>query len=57
MQTLTVIIFQLILKKKLDEVDEAIVNVIFKLHSNSCVRNIYLSDDVLVMFLIQFEVT
>ena len=56
METLTLIICQVLLENILDEVDEILVNVLLKLHSNSCSRNIHLSDDVWVMFLIQFEV-
>ena len=56
METLTLIIFQVLLENILGGFYEVLVNVLFKLHINSCGRNIYLSDDVWVMFLIQFEV-
>ena len=39
------------------EVYEVIVNVILKLHSNSCGGNLNLYDDVCVIISIQFEVT
>ena len=56
MTTSTLIIFQMPLGNILDEVYKVLVNVILKFHSHSCCRNIYLSDDVWVMILIQFEV-
>ena len=48
--------FQLIFENILIEFYEVLVNVILKLHSNSCCVNINLSDDVWVIILIQFEV-
>ena len=56
METLTLIICQVLFENVLDEVYELLVNVILKLHSSSCGRNINLSDDVWVMILIQFQV-
>ena len=38
------------------EVYGVLLNVLLKLHGNSCCRSINLSDDVWVMILIQFEV-
>ena len=37
------------------EFDELLVNILLKLHSNSCGVNLYISDDVWVIILIQFE--
>ena len=55
METSTLINFQVLLENALDEVYELLVNVILKLHSISCGKNIYLSDDIWMIFLIQFE--
>ena len=45
METSTMIIFKVLLGNILDELYEELVNVILKLHMNSCVRNMYLFDD------------
>ena len=55
METSTLIFCQVLLGNILGEVYELLVNVLLKLHSNSCARNIYLSNDVWVMLWIQFE--
>ena len=51
-----IVIFQVILELFLYEIYEVLGNVIFKWHSNSCGRNIYLYEDVCMMILIQFKV-
>ena len=56
MNNSTLIFCQVILGNILDEVYEVLVNVLLKLHSNSCGRNIYLSDYVWGMLLIKCEV-
>ena len=55
-ETFSLIIFQVLFENILVEVYGVLVNVIFKLYSNSLVGNINLSDDVYVMILVQFEV-
>ena len=50
-----IIILEVLLEIILDEVYGIIVNVLLKLHSNSCFGNIQLSDDVWEMILINFE--
>ena len=58
MKTSTLIIIKVLLEIILNEVYGTIVNVLLKLHSNSCCGNIYLSDDLFwVIILIQFEVS
>ena len=56
METLALIIFQVILENILDEFYEVLVNVLLEFYSKSCDGNIYLCDDLWVMILIQFEV-
>ena len=55
MKTPKRIVLKVIFETILDEVYGVIVNVLLRLHINSCCRNIYLSDDIWVMILIQFE--
>ena len=56
METLTLIIYQVLFENILDEVYEVLVNIILKYNSNSCGININLSDEVWLITLIQFEV-
>ena len=56
MKTSTLIICQMILENILDEVYEVLVTIPLKQHSNSCCKNIHLSDDVWVIIFNQFEV-
>ena len=56
METSSLIIFRVILENILDYFYEVLVNVLFKLHCNSCGRNINFSDDICVVLLIQIEV-
>ena len=56
METSTLIICQVLFEKLLDEVYEVRVNVLLKLHINSCGRNINIYYDVWSVLLIQFEV-
>ena len=55
METSTLIFCLVLLGNILGEVYELLVNVLLKLHSNSCGVNLYISDDVWVIILIQFE--
>ena len=56
METSTLIICQVFFENLLGEVYEILVNVLSKLHSNSCGRNINLFDGLWVMLLTHFEV-
>ena len=53
-ETSPLIIWRVLFENILVEVYEVLVNVILKLHINSCGGNIKPSDDVWVMFFIQF---
>ena len=55
-ETSSLITFQLIFQNLLVEVYGVLVNVFFKLYSNSCCVSKNLSDDIWVTILIQFEV-
>ena len=56
METSTLITFQVLLENIYGEFYEVLLNILLKLHINSYGGNIYLSDDVWVMFFIHFEV-
>ena len=55
METSSLIICEVLFENVLDEVDEVLVNVLLKLHSNSLGRNINLSDDVWMTILTRFD--
>ena len=55
METSSLITCEVLFENVLDEVDEVLVNVLLKLHSNSLGRNINLSDDVWMTILTRFD--
>ena len=56
METSSLIICRVIFENILVEVYEVLVNVILKLHSNSCGKNINLSNDEWVVIFIHFDI-
>ena len=56
MKNPTQVILQILFKILLRSVYGLTVNVKFKMHNNSCCRNIYLYDDLWGMILLQFDI-